>query len=152
MHWLPCPGEPRRSCCAAEHLLSSFISLSRDCKCRMAVGCILHYRCGTGMSYLFIFVLWTTEISLQHPSRSQCHCPCAIRGSYQEHEQCWQGFLVDSLHAAVFSQVWGASCLCFTGPNSSNRAVRWIFLLCMTNKEISWDKYRSKFKYLAAKN
>lgn len=53
----------------------------------MGAGYISCYGCGTGMSYLFMFVLWTTEISLQHPSRNQCHCPGAIGGSYQKPEQ-----------------------------------------------------------------
>lgn len=119
------PAMPRRPavllsvCCLSTHPLC-------DCKSGMAVGYILWYRCGCGMSYVFIFVLWTTEISLQHPSRNQCHCAGAIRGSYQKLEQDWERFLVDPLHAAIFSQVWGDSCLCFTLPNNNNKAVNWI--------------------------
>lgn len=115
------PAMPRRACCAAEHMLSFCMSLS--CKNRMAVGYILWIGCGSGLSYLFIFVLWTTEISLQHPTRNQCHCPGAIGGSYQKLEQDWARILVDPLHAAIFSQVRGDSCLCFTMPN---KAMNWI--------------------------
>lgn len=107
----PCTGDPAA---LLEHIHE------------MTVDYILWYGSGAGMSYLFIFVLWTTEVSLQHPSRNECHCPGAIGGSYQKLEQDWERFLVDPLYAAIFSQVWGDSCLCFILPKNSNKAMSWI--------------------------